>query len=1039
MLSLALVFGIFAIDTVGASAASDSGNPTLRLGENEPPTTPATGSITINDNLRNSHQFSAYRITGFDVTNDTHGRTSFTNFEMDQANSAVYRPVFISALGLTENSTDDDIFHAVSRLNADGMEALAIQLRDVSNRAATTSYFQNGMCPNLPVGYYLVLETGITRPDGTTISKPMLVSVPDMNGCYNVTTDVKNSRGGIENKIRELYSNGNPVLDSDGNPTLADNCTVEIGDTVSYQLLAGIPAYPKDREPITYFVTDTFGSGLNFDPNSVKAQIIDNSDPQTVKQIKLLNTNDYTLNNRYTDYTTNEKGFTLTLNSSDDIRTWGNAGNKLLITYSAKLNSSADPGNTGNPNSANLTYSVKPGSGDTCYTIPNETVITLEGEHQSQSAPSGLIGTRPSVLGNHDGKITGTTNAMEYKLSTDTNYTQANGTEIDSLFAGTYDVRYAGKTGFNASLDTIVTVPEGYRAQNAPTGLTGTVPTLYGHHDGKITGTTNAMEYKLSTDSNYTPVNGTEIDSLSTGTYDVRYAEKIGFNASLDTVVTVAQGKNQSQNAPTGLTATAPTLYGDHDGKITGTTNAMEYKLSSDSNYAPINGAEIDALSAGTYDVRYAAKIGFDASPDTIVTVAQGANRGQYAPVRLAGIAPAVYGGHDGKIAGATNAMEYKLSSNSNYTPANGTEIDGLSVGTYDVRYAAKIGFDASPDAVVTVAQGANQSQNAPAGLTGIVPTEHGGHDGKITGTTNIMEYRLSTDSAYTKVAGTEIDNLSSGTYDVRYAAKTGYNASPDAIVTIASVPAPAAPSAPSLPSSVMNPVSGAKADLSSAALPASVTAVSLAVTPSWPSSATDPQSAAASQVMLSSITPDIIGSPILYNFKLLDQNGSPITFTGSVTVRLPLPSGLRGTPHVFRYEESTGTFTDMSAKVDNGFLVFSTTHFSDYVVAGMGNAITLDTLNYQMPVNGQYQIGLKLTGSKAASVKVTSTNDKIAAATRLKNGNILVNGKGVGTAYIMIDVYDNKNHLLTHASVKVDVKTGIRPRGDSTRQIGVF
>ena len=44
-----------------------------------------------------------------------------------------------------------------------------------------------------------------------------------------------------------------------------------------------------------------------------------------------------------------------------------------------------------------------------------------------------------------------------------------------------------------------------------------------------------------------------------------------------------------------------------------------------------------------------------------------------------------------------------------------------------------------------------------------------------------------------------------------------------------------------------------------------------------------------------------------------------------------------------------------------------------------------------------------------------------------------------VCTAYIMFDVYDNKNRLLTHASVRIDVKTGIRPRGDSTRQIGVF
>lgn len=98
-----------------------------------------------------------------------------------------------------------------------------------------------------------------------------------------------------------------------------------------------------------------------------------------------------------------------------------------------------------------------------------------------------------------------------------------------------------------------------------------------------------------------------------------------------------------------------------------------------------------------------------------------------------------------------------------------------------------------------------------------------------------------------------------------------------------------------------------------------------------------------------------------------------------------------------------------------------------------------LDTKSYQMPLGGSYQIGLKLTGGKSAFVKVASSNGKIAAVAKRKDGNVLVTGKEIGTAYAMIDVYDNRNHLLTHASVRIDVKTGIRPRGDSTRQIGLF
>lgn len=254
----------------------------------------------------------------------------------------------------------------------------------------------------------------------------------------------------------------------------------------------------------------------------------------------------------------------------------------------------------------------------------------------------------------------------------------------------------------------------------------------------------------------------------------------------------------------------------------------------------------------------------------------------------------------------------------------------------------------------------------------------------------------------------------------------------------------------PSLPSAVTDSPSGTQVVLSGATFPAGVTGISLSVTPETVNGTSttpgttggtaDPQGATAFHLAISTPSLNIIGTPLFYNIKLLNQNGNPITdFNGKVTVKISVPSGLRGTPHVFRYEESTGTFTDMNAVVENGFLVFSTEHFSYYTVAGTGNSITLDTKSYQMPVKGQYQIGLKLTGSKATTVKFHSTSDKTATVAKLKNGNYQVIGKGTGTAWIMFDVYDNKNHLLTHASVKVDVKTGIRPKGDSTRQIGVF
>ncbi|WP_036720039.1 S-layer homology domain-containing protein, partial [Paenibacillus sp. JCM 10914] len=64
--------------------------------------------------------------------------------------------------------------------------------------------------------------------------------------------------------------------------------------------------------------------------------------------------------------------------------------------------------------------------------------------------PSGLAGVAPSHTAVHDGRITGTTTALEYKLASSATYTRATDNAITRLAPGTYQVRYAAKTGYNA-------------------------------------------------------------------------------------------------------------------------------------------------------------------------------------------------------------------------------------------------------------------------------------------------------------------------------------------------------------------------------------------------------------------------------------------------------------------------------------------------------------------------------------------------------------------------------------------------------------
>ena len=111
--------------------------------------------------------------------------------------------------------------------------------------------------------------------------------------------------------------------------------------------------------------------------------------------------------------------------------------------------------------------------------------------------------------------------------------------------AGDYTVSVTSKTGkwADGSTDTVTAEWKiGKATQEAPIGLTGTVPSTEGGSDGKITGVTDKMEYRIAGASSYAACSGTEIENLSAGNYFVRYAEDNNHFASSDAAVTVGEG-----------------------------------------------------------------------------------------------------------------------------------------------------------------------------------------------------------------------------------------------------------------------------------------------------------------------------------------------------------------------------------------------------------------------------------------------------------------------------------------------------------------
>ena len=107
--------------------------------------------------------------------------------------------------------------------------------------------------------------------------------------------------------------------------------------------------------------------------------------------------------------------------------------------------------------------------------------------------------------------------------------------------------------------------------------------------------------------------------------------------------------------------------------------------------------------------------------------------------------------------------------------------------GTYTVSVTSKTGrwTDGTTDAATAQWRIERAEQEAPDGLQGVGPTTEGGSDGKITGTDTSMEYRAAAEASYTACTGSEIENLTAGSYFVRYAEDRNHFASPDAEVVV--------------------------------------------------------------------------------------------------------------------------------------------------------------------------------------------------------------------------------------------------------------
>lgn len=122
----------------------------------------------------------------------------------------------------------------------------------------------------------------------------------------------------------------------------------------------------------------------------------------------------------------------------------------------------------------------------------------------------------------------------------------------------------------------------------------------------------------------------------------------------------------------------------------------------------------------------------------------------------------------------------YSTSEDGEYTP----EVPE-NAGTYFVK--AEVAETANYKGLTATAEFTivKAEQDAPEGIETVASTLETNADGKITNVTDAMEYRAADDEEYKAVEGTEIADVLSGTYYVRYKETENYNASAETEVVV--------------------------------------------------------------------------------------------------------------------------------------------------------------------------------------------------------------------------------------------------------------
>lgn len=324
-------------------------------------------------------------------------------------------------------------------------------------------YLRNvGGLTGLAAGYYLVQNK--TVGDHEAYTNYILKVVK------NVTVEPKTSVPSVEKKVKDTNDTTGETTD------WQDSADYDINDDVPFQLTATLPNNFATYDEYYLEFADTLSSGLTYNKDA-KVFLVNGKDETDVTS----------------SFTIAEDGSSFKINNLKSI-SGVTASSKIVVRYTAKLNSNAVISSAGNPNTVKLIYSNNPNATGTGETTPDTVVVftykVIVNKVDQDNKP--LSGAGFTLYK----KVHDTSKAEGYRWD-------AVGDEITGgttfTFSGIDDGDYklvetTTPNGYNTIDDILFTVSAKHDAENEPqlTELSGVDST------GKITFTSNTSEGSLT-------------------------------------------------------------------------------------------------------------------------------------------------------------------------------------------------------------------------------------------------------------------------------------------------------------------------------------------------------------------------------------------------------------------------------------------------------------------------------------------------------------------------------------------------------------